>query len=195
VVIRSGERLYADPEKMAEVDAWYRSQRENIQSDPSFWVITQPRDSMTYPWESLFISADSVTFTFPAGYEDAHTVYEIYAHYRLMKEMGRIDEFLPGGEDLEGFPLERAILERVADAWLLGRAVYQAQAFDPLEEIMYASNNGYLDALILTARGDEFEEEREAWLREDPDALEEYRQWFEDTFSREPPGLRNKGRP
>ena len=104
--------------------------------------------------------------------------------------MGRIGEFLPEGENLEGFSLEQAILARVSDAWLLARAVYQAAAYDPLEEILYANEHGYLDAMVLTARGDEFKEEREAWLNEDPTALDRYRRWFVDTFSREPPGLR-----
>ena len=66
-------------------------------------------------------------------------------------------------------------------------------AYDPLEELLYANENGYLDALILTARGDEFKEERGAWLKEDPEGLERYRSWFVDTFSREPPGLRGNG--
>ena len=74
--------------------------------------------------------------------------------------------------------------------WLLGRSVYQAVAFEPLEELMYSNENGYLDAFILTARGDEFREERQAWLREDPGAMERYRQWFMDTFEKEPPGMR-----
>jgi hypothetical protein len=123
---------------------------------------------------------------------EARLVYEIYAHYHLMKEFGRLEEFLPGAGDEEGFSLERAILARVADAWLLGRAVYDAEPYDPLEEILYANENGYLDALILTARGDEFQEERQAWLQDDPEALERYRSWFVETFTREPPGLRGE---
>ena len=116
-------------------------------------------------------------------------IFNIYAHYKLMKKMGRIGEFLPGGEYLEGFALERAIVERVSDAWYLARAVYQAVAFQPLEEILFTNEAGYLDAMLLTARGDEFEEERQAWLEEDPDAQERYRQWFMETFEVEPPGV------
>jgi len=62
-----------------------------------------------------------------------------------------------------------------------------------LEELVYANENGYLNAMLLTARGDEFKEERQAWLKDDPEALERYRRWFVDTFSREPPGLRETG--
>ena len=193
IVIRSGARLFAEPERMESIDAWFRPQQNNIETDPSFWIITVPRDTPSYPWESLLLAADSATFGIQRGFGDAAQVFEIYAHYRLMKEMGRIGEFLPGGESLDGFSLERAILARVADAWLLGRAVYQAEAFDPLEELVYANENGYLDAMLLTARGDEFKEERQAWLKEDPEALERYRQWFVETFSREPPGLRETG--
>jgi hypothetical protein len=47
-----------------------------------------------------------------------------------------------------------------------------------------------LDALILTARPEEFEEERDAWLRENPGREEEYTRWFLETFETEPPGRR-----
>ena len=190
VVIRSGERIFADEERLKVVDDWFRDQQDNIQNDPSFWVITVPRDTPSFPWESLYLSNDTASIGVQQGYFEATRVYNLYAHYYLMEKMGRIEEFLPGGEDLEGFALERAILARTADAWLLARAVYQAVAFDPLEEIMYSNENGYLDAMILTARGDEFREERQAWLREDPEAQERYRKWFLATFDREPPGLR-----
>lgn len=190
VVIRSGERLFADEERMKEVDAWFRAQQDNIVNDPSFLIQTVGRDTPSYPWESLYISNDTASIGIQLGFSEAEQVFQVYAHYHLMEKMGRIGEFLPGGEDLEGFALERAILARVADAWFLARAVYQAVAFDPLEEILYANENGYLDALILTARGDEFKEERQAWLREDPEAQERYRRWFRATFNKEPPGLR-----
>ncbi len=193
IVIRSGARLFAEPERMKTIDAWFRPQQNNIQNDPSFWIITVDRDTPSYPWESLFLVADTAKIGVQKGFGDAAQVFGIYAHYHLMRERGRSSEFLPGGENLEGFSLERAILARVADAWLLGRAVYLAVAFDPLEELVYANENGYLDAMLLTARGDEFKEERQAWLKEDPEALERYRKWFVETFSREPPGLRETG--
>jgi len=193
MVIRSGARLFADPERMETIDAWFRPQQNNIKNDPSFMIEWVPRDTPSYPWESLLLVADTAKIGVQRGYGDAAQVYEIYAHYWLMEDMGRLGEFLPGGETLEGFSLERTILARVADAWFLGRAVYQAEAFDPLEELVYANENGYLDAMLLTARGDEFKEERQAWLKEDPEALERYRQWFVETFSREPPGLRETG--
>jgi hypothetical protein len=193
IVIRSGARLFAEPERMKTIDAWFRPQQTNIQNDPSFWIITVNRDTPSYPWESLVLSTDTAKIGMQQGFGEAAEVFGIYAHYHLMKEMGRIGEFLPGGGNLEGFSLERTILARVADAWFLGRAVYLAMAFDPLEELLYANENGYLDAMILTARGDEFKEERQAWLKEDPEGLERYRQWFVETFSREPPGLRETG--
>jgi len=68
--------------------------------------------------------------------------------------------------------------------------VFNAAAYEPLEEILYSNENGYLDAFILTARGDEFAEERQRWLQEDPEALERFHEWFVETFHREPPGLR-----
>ena len=189
IVIRTGARLFAEPERMKAIDSWVRPQVDNINEDPSFWIISVPRDTPSYPWESLVLSSDSAMIGVQRGYDYGTEIFNLYAHYKLMKKMGRIGEFLPGGEDLEGFALERAIVERVSDAWFLARAVYQSEAFQPLEEILFTNEAGYLDAMLLTAREEEFKEEREAWLEEDPEALERYRQWFVETFDKEPPGL------
>jgi hypothetical protein len=195
VVIRSGARLYPEKPRLEEIDDWFRPQQENIRTDPSFWIVTVTRDTPSYPWESLLIvEPDSAKIGVEGGKSpEAETAYHIYAHLHLMDHMGRLDEFLPGSANLEGFSLERAILSRVSDVWLYGRATFDAVAYDPLEELVYSTENGYLDAFILTARGDEFSEERGAWLREDPEALERYREWFVETFEREPPGLRETG--
>lgn len=194
IVIRSGARVFPEKERMLEIDTWFRAQVKNIEEDPSFWIITRPREDPTYPWETLYLHADSAEVAFESRRPpEAAVVYQIYAHFHLMKVYGRLGEFLPEAADSEGFLLERAILTRVAEAWLLGRAVYLAEAYEPLEELVYANENGYLDALILTARGEEFGDERRAWLQEDPGALERYRSWFVETFSREPPGLRGAG--
>ena len=55
---------------------------------------------------------------------------------------------------------------------------------------MFAKENGYLDAFILTARADEFRDARRKWLDENPDGTEGYRTWFRETFERDPKGLR-----
>lgn len=191
VVIRSGARLYPEKARMQEIDTWFRREMENIERDPTFWIEAVTRDTPAYPWESLLIVGDTARIGVErSGAAEARTVYQIYAHLHLMKVMGRLGEFLPGAGDAEGFALERAILARVADVWLFGRGVFDAQAFDPLEELTFANEAGYLDAFILTARGDEFGDDRRRWLQEDPEALERYREWFVDTFATEPPGLR-----
>jgi hypothetical protein len=151
-------------------------------------IVAVPRETPSYPWESLVLDPDSATIGVQRGYDYGVEIFNLYAHYRLMKQEGRIEEFLPGGESLEGFALERAIVERISDAWFLARAVYQAEAFQPLEEILFSNEAGFLDALLFSARGDEFEEEREAWLAEDPEAPENFRQWFLETFDKDPPG-------
>ncbi len=192
IIIRSGVRVFPDRERLEEIDAWFRSQMDNIDRDPSFLIEVVPRDTPAYPWESLHIEGDTAKIGVERGRaQDARTAYVLYAHFRLMKEMGRLDEFLPQAEYLEGYDLERAILSRVAEAWLLGRSVYDAAAYDPLEELLYSNEFGFMDAFILTAREDEFPEERRQWLEEDPEALERYRRWFVETFSEEPPGLRD----
>ena len=194
IVIRSGARLYPDKARMEEIDAWYRPQVENIELDPAFLIETVERETEAYPWESMLIEGDTARIGVAvAKSPEAGTAFSIYAHLHLMKKLGRLDEFLPGAVGQEGYELERAIVARVSDVWYYGRGLFQAQAYNPLEEILYCNEAGYLDALLLTARGDEFPEEREAWLQEDPDGEERFHDWFRETFDREPPGLRDEG--
>lgn len=195
IVIRSGARLFPEKPRLEEVDGWFRLQRENIEVDPTFLIETVARDTPAYPWESLLIVPPD---TARIGVElsksaEASTAYEFYAHYHILDYMGRLEEWLPEAANLDGYQLERAILSRVSDVWLYGRAMFQAVAYEPLEQLLYSAENGYLDAFILTARGDEFSEERQAWLREDPEALERFRTWFVATFEKEPPGLGETG--
>ncbi len=59
-----------------------------------------------------------------------------------------------------------------------------------LDELMYVSEGGWLDAYVMTARAADFPEERRAWLDANPERTDAYRAWFKSTFNREPPGLR-----
>ena len=47
--------------------------------------------------------------------------------------------------------------------------------YGPLDELLFSHENGYLDAFMLTARPEEFEERRDTWLQENPGREEEYR--------------------
>ncbi len=190
LIVRSGARLQADRARLSEIDIWVRAQQENIVMDPSFWIIENPTPVETYPWDGLTITADTAFVLVPAVAPESGAIMSFYGHYHLMKKMGRLDEFLPEAAEAEGYELERAILTRVADAWLYGRALFDMTPYGPLDEIMYAREHGFLDALILTARPDEFSDERSAWLEASPGREGEYREWYVETFEREPPGLR-----
>ena len=176
---------------MQEVNDWVTRERRNIEDDPLFWVIGAATLEEVFPWEGLHISNDSVTVQLPLGGRDAELVYQIYGHLHLMVTMGRQEEWLPEAPGAVGYELERAILKRCADAWVLGRTVFDTQPFDPMDELMYASESGYLDAFIFTARPDEFAASRAEWVGANPTGMQEYRDWFIDTFNREPPGLRS----
>ena len=195
LINRSGARLQADPARMEVIDIWVRAQNENITVDPSFMIIATPATSETYPWDGLTVSGDTASVIFQQSAPDAAGILQLYGHFHLMKKMGRLDEFLPEGVDaegreLEGYELEKAILSRVSDAWLYGRSLFDMSPYAPLDELMYAKENGYLEAFILTARPQEFREERRAWLDSAADASDRYRRWFQRTFEREPPGMR-----
>jgi hypothetical protein len=190
VIIHSGARLRVEQERANEINAWVTREQANIVNDPTFWVVSQPADGDVYPWEDMRISRDTVTVQVPRGRQDPHLVHQIYGHLHLMSRMGRQEEWLPEAPTAEGYELERAILARAADAWILGRAVYNTVPYAPLDELAYAKEAGFLDAFIFTARPSEFAAARAEWVRANPGAMERYRDWFLDTFNREPPGLR-----
>jgi len=176
--------------RMEEVNRWVSAEDTNIRDDPSFWVLDEPVRTEVYPWDNLRIQADSVWVSVPTAYQDARLPFYIYGHLHLMTEMGRQEEWLPEAPDAADYDLERAILDRTADAWILGRTVFGTTPYGPLDELAYAKEADFLDALIFTARPDEFAVVRAEWARSNPGEMARYREWFLDTFSREPPGLR-----
>jgi len=189
--IHSGERIRVDHDRMREVNRWVSLEQTNISDDPSFWVISQATVEEAFPWEGMRTSNDSVWIPVPLGGSDASLIYQIYGHLHLMVEMGRQAEWLPEAPDAVGYELERAILKRCADAWVLGRTVFDTQPFGPMDELAYSSEQGFLDAFIFTARPNEFAASRADYVRQNPDAMQGYRDWFVNAFSREPPGIRS----
>ncbi len=190
IIVFSGARLRVDQARMDTVYAWVTREDLNIQEDPSFLVISQPTVDEAYPWLGLELGRDSVTVRVPMGVPEANLVYQIYGHLHLMAQMGRLDEWLPEAPEAVGYDLERAILSRTADAWILARASFNTPPYGPLDELAYAKEGGFLDAFVFTARPSEFVAERAEYVRANPGQMERYREWFLDTFSREPPGLR-----
>ena len=190
IVVYSGARLTVERERMMDVNRWVTNEDINIREDPSFWVHDIVTREEAYPWEGMRIQGDSVWVPLPQSHPDTRLVFHIYGHLHLMVHMGRQELWLPEAPDAVGYDLERAILSRTADAWLLGRAVFGTAPYGPLDELAYAKEEGFLDAFIFTARPDEFAATRTQWARENPGEGDRYRDWFLDTFSREPPGLR-----
>lgn len=179
---------------MKVVNEWVTREQVNIEQDPSFLVVTNGVVQETFPWEGMTLGIDSgqdsVTLDVPLGGRDARLVYELYGHMHLMARTGRQEEWLPEAPDAVGYDLERAIVTRIADAWILGRTVFDTQPFAPLDELAYAKDSGFLDAFIFTARPGEFAASRTQWARENPGEAERYRDWFLETFNQEPPGIR-----
>lgn len=193
IVIHSGVRIRVEHDRMRQVNEWVQREEANITEDPSFWVINVPTVDEVFPWQDLYLSEgnDTVRIQTPLGVGDGSLVYQIYGHLHLMVRKGLQAEWLPEAPEATGFELERAILQRCADAWVLGRTVFDTQPFQPLDELAYANEAGYLDAFIFTARPDEFASSRTEWARANPGRGDEYRDWFVQTFNREPPGLRS----
>ena len=168
LVNHSGARIYADEARLAEIDTWVRRQQENIIVDPSFWIIENRSQVETYPWDGLSISGDTAVVLVYASAPESGSFMSFYGHFHLMDTMDRLDEVLPEAVGAEGYELERAILSRISDAWLYGRAVFDMPPYGPLDELLFSHENGYLDAFIFTARPEEFEEERCTLIESNP---------------------------
>jgi hypothetical protein len=151
--------------------------------DSTIHVVPLPRPDAGYPWEALAIQGDTARIGTPVP---THVAHSVYAFLHLMHRQGRLEAWIPGSADMDALALERAILERTADAWLLARAGYSADPDLRMDELVFARETGRLEALLLTRRPDDFPERREAWLRESPDGPEAYRAWFVETFDVRP---------
>lgn len=191
LVVHSGERLLADEEHMREVDTWLREQMDSIRIDPSFLISLEPGEGPVYPWDALEINEAADTANIEAQNRPGTApAYLIYAHLHLMAAQDRLDRWLPEADGGDSFEIERAVLARVADAWIYNRAIVGVFPYGLLDELAYAKDRGYLDAYLLTARPGAFVEARRAWLADHPNGPDEYLEWFRKTFEREPPGLR-----
>lgn len=190
LVIYSGARLNPEKERMEEVDARVREQMDSITLDPSFMIISQPQEGPVYPWEQLRLNADGDTanVSWQPGGGLRRGAYLIYAHLHLMAAQNRLDRWLPEAVGADEFELEKAILRQVAEVWLYQRSIFDARPYSILDEITYASENGFLDEFILTARPGSFVEARRDWQAENPEGNAAYVEWFQRTFERDPPG-------
>lgn len=191
IIIHSGARIRPDHERLKKINEWVTREQTNIVEDPSFLVRTESATEQVYPWEGLTIQGDTVSIPVDIRNPDTRLVHEIYGHLHLMAHLGRQQEWLPEAPHATGYELEREILSRTSDAWLLGRTTFDTAPYGPLDELLYANEAGFLDAFVFTARPEEFAAARADWARANPDRVDEYRSWFLETFNREPPGLRS----
>jgi hypothetical protein len=175
-------------------DGW-GNQHLRLVQDPSIHVHTVPDTVETYPWESLEIDGDTARVRLAAAHPDWHTSYAVYAFLHLVERQGRIGDWLPEAEAARGLALEKAIVTRMTETWLLGRSAFNLEPHPAMDALLRASESGYLDAFLLTARPEEFAEERARWVAEDPDGPERYRRWFRAEFGTEPPSPANGGKP
>jgi len=171
---------------MEAINKWVPIQLDSIRTDPSFWIITDGETEPVLLWEGLEISNDSATIKVEPVSIEVQRAYSIYAHLHLMKSLGRQDVWMAEAPDADGLEFEKAVLRRVSDTWFFARATFDAIPYEPLDELLYSNENGFLDAYIFTLRPDEFPEEREAFIAANPTALDEYAEWFREMFRRLP---------
>ena len=151
LITLSGARVPPDPARMDSIDIWLRPQLDNIREDPTFLIFTDFSEVPVMPWENFVIEGDTARGYLDGTIAEARPAYLVYAHLHLMHRMERLEEWLPDAVGLEGYELERAIVARTAEVWFYGRSLYGWPPYLPLDELLFSSENGYLDAYLLTA--------------------------------------------
>lgn len=182
IVVYSGERIMPDRNRMAEIEQWLTPELERINLDPDFLIRLSPVLQSGYPWDSLEITGDTADLRLAATAPDGETPFLVYGYLRLMDEWDTLEEVLPEAIGLSGYEVEKAIVQRVAEVWLLGRSVFDTQPFAPLDELIYATQAGHLDDFILATQGERFAETADAYRVENPGSEAAFRSWFERTF-------------
>jgi hypothetical protein len=188
VIVYTGVRIQADIERMEEIDRWLEPQLEVIRRGRDLTLRTLRTEGAEYPWQSLDITGDTVRIFVQQIAPDTRTPFAIYGYHQLLAREGGLERWIPEAEVVEGFDLERAILNRVAEIWLLGRSVHNTQPYGPLDELLYANEYGFLDEFILAAQPERFQDERRAHREANPERWEEFQAWFQETFERDGPG-------
>lgn len=188
IVNRQGARISLEEDRAQEIYDWVDRQVDEIEQNPSFLVISSGSTSDLLPWETLDLTptGDSATIQFPTTVPDLVEVYQIYAHLHITRVRGTIADWLPGADTLAGWNLELAIVDRMAEAWLLGRASYTFTPYPPVDQLVYAAEAGMLEPLLLSLRGFEYPEARDAWLEANPDGEQEFRAWYRETLGGDP---------
>ncbi len=187
IIVYSGERVQTNPERMAEVESWLTPQLERISLDPDFLIRLSAVAESGYPWDTIEITADTVDLDLATTGADAESVYLVYGYLRLLGEWGSLDEVVPAAAGQSEYGVERAILMRVADVWLLGRSVFSTAPYAPLDELVYAHEFGYLDEFIFATQADRFVDSAAAHRAEQPGSEAEFRTWFRQTFEADGP--------
>lgn len=186
LIIQSGARLtMTDDVRMREVYDQVDDLMNVIITDPSFLISSDSDARDVYPWETLEVVPDTAYIRFQRTAPDIRDPYQIYAFLHLMREEGRIGDYLPEAEGVDDWTFELEAMKTAADAWLLGRAYFDLAPYSLMDEVMYASEAGYLPELLLALRPGEFEEARETL---DPVRQRAFESWYRETFGDDPPG-------
>ena len=182
IVVYSGERIVPDRNRMEEIEQWLTPELERINLDPDFLIRLSPVVESGYPWDSLEIRGDTADLRLSATAPDGETPFLVYGYLRLMDDWDSLGEVLPEAIGLSRYEVERAIVQRVAEVWLLGRSVFDTQPFGPLDELIYATQAGYLDEFIFGTQGERFADTADVYRAQNPGSGGEFRSWFEHTF-------------
>ena len=187
ILVYSGERIVADPDRMGEIESWLVPALARIDLDPDFLIRMEEQPEFEYPWDNLEIVADTAEVSLASAAPDAESPYMIYGYLKLMESWGELPVILADTVSQTPYELERAIVSRVSDVWLLGRSVYNTHPFGPLDELVFSKESGYLEDFLFATQGERFAEEAAAHRTANPSRAAEYTDWFRRTFMVEGP--------
>jgi hypothetical protein len=132
-----------------------------------------------YPWNAVEVRTDSVaTILTPGNLREADRAYYNYA----VTQMQMVRELDPDVSCGELMDRELEAASAFVDGWLSSRLLFGGLPFTPLDEVVFAREQGQL-AGMLAAKGDRQLGACVAeWIASHPGAVDEYRSWRDTRF-------------
>lgn len=157
-----------------------------LQDDPKVLYFTLIGPSVeadnadaAYPWNAVEVRADSVaTILTPDNLREADRAYYNYAVTRMQM----VRDLDPDVSCDELMDREIEVASAFVDGWLSSRLLFGGLPFTPLDEVVFAREQGQL-AGMLAAKGDRQLGACVAeWIGSHPGAVAEYRSWRDTRF-------------
>ncbi|MFW6193635.1 MAG: hypothetical protein ACOC83_09140, partial [Gemmatimonadota bacterium] len=136
-----------------------------------------------YPWNAVQVRNDSVArVSVPGNYREARRAYFNYA----VLQMRRVRGDRPTADCSTSMQREVEAGSGFVEGWIVTRFLYGGPAYTPLDAFVFARDAGHMPAMLVELGNSWLGGCLDRWRRENPEAVEAYREWRREVFREEP---------